>query len=138
MSGCSPWNENDDVRAATCSPSMRESELSNSSVSPSEKYSWLGSPLMFTNGSTAMEWGGGEKATALVGVAFAGSPDCDGASTRAPVMLAPERARQSAYTPVRSVAAASAAIRARAGNRGRRTGAIVITVDEVAPSRAAG
>ena len=96
MSGCSPWNENDDVRAATCSPSMRESESSNSSVSPSEKYSWLGSPLMFTNGSTAMEWGGGEKATALIGAAFAGSPDCDGASTRTPVTLAPERARQSA------------------------------------------
>src|ERR1700691_6669585 len=64
MSGCSPWNENEDVRAATCSSLIRESELSSSSVSPSEKYSCSLSPLMFTNGSTAMECGGGLKAAA--------------------------------------------------------------------------
>src|SRR5215471_10535222 len=62
ISGCSPWNEKDEVRAATCSSLMRERELSSSSVRPSEKYSWLASPLMFTNGSTAIECGGGLKA----------------------------------------------------------------------------
>src|SRR4029077_15692463 len=61
MSGCAPWNENDEVRAATCSSLIRDREFSSSSVSPSEKYSWLGSPLMFTNGSTAIECGGGLK-----------------------------------------------------------------------------
>src|SRR6516165_1180842 len=49
---------------------MRESELSSSSVSPSEKYSCSLSPLKFTNGSTAMECGGGLKA---VGAAVAGA-----------------------------------------------------------------
>src|SRR6516164_6111434 len=63
MSGCCPSNENDDVRAATCSSLIRESESSSSSVKPSEKYSCSLSPLMFTNGSTAMEWGGGWKAS---------------------------------------------------------------------------
>ena len=49
------------MRAATCSPLIRESELRSSSVSPSEKYSCSLSPLMFTNGSTAIECGGGLK-----------------------------------------------------------------------------
>src|SRR5215471_18138910 len=62
MSGCS-LNENDEVRAATWSPSISAIELSNSSVSPSEKYSCSLSPLKFTNGSTAIECGGGAKAT---------------------------------------------------------------------------
>src|ERR1700758_1089298 len=62
MSGCCPWNENDEVRAATCSSLIRESESSSSSVKPSEKYSCSLSPLMFTNGSTAIECGGGLKA----------------------------------------------------------------------------
>src|SRR5215469_5438333 len=70
-SGCS-LNEKDEVRAATCSPSISASELSNSSVSPSEKYSCSLSPLKLTNGSTAMECGGGEKTTALVGGGLAG------------------------------------------------------------------
>jgi hypothetical protein len=35
-----------------------ESELSSSSVMPSEKYSCFASPLMFTNGRTAIECGG--------------------------------------------------------------------------------
>jgi hypothetical protein len=60
--GVVPLNENAEVRAATCSPSISESELSSSSVSPSEKYSWSLSPLMFSNGSTAIECGGGLKA----------------------------------------------------------------------------
>src|SRR6516164_9820328 len=64
MSGCSPWKENDDVRAATCSSLMRARELRISSVSPSEKYSCSLSPLMFTNGSTAIECGGGAKVAA--------------------------------------------------------------------------
>src|SRR4029077_4904178 len=65
MSGCAPWNENDEVRAATCSSLIWDREFSSSSVSPSEKYSWLGSPLMFTNGSTAIECGGGVNATGV-------------------------------------------------------------------------
>src|SRR3974377_982570 len=62
ISASLPLNEKEDVRAATCSSLILASELSNSSVSPSEKYSWLVSPLMFTNGSTAIECGGGLKA----------------------------------------------------------------------------
>src|SRR5580658_11354211 len=46
---------------------MRDRELSSSSVSPSEKYSWLGTPLMFTKGSTAMECGGGANVTGVTG-----------------------------------------------------------------------
>src|SRR5215469_16747736 len=67
MSGCSLANENEEVRAATCSPLILESELSSSSVSPSEKYSCSLSPLIFTNGSTAMECGGGLKAAGNAG-----------------------------------------------------------------------
>ena len=59
-----PLNENDEVRATTCRSFRRESEFSSSSLMPSEKYSWLGSPLMFTNGSTATECGGGANAAA--------------------------------------------------------------------------
>src|SRR5580658_2923591 len=58
MSASFPLNEKADVVAATCNSLIRVSELSNSSVRPSEKYSWLGSPLMLTNGSTAGECGG--------------------------------------------------------------------------------
>jgi hypothetical protein len=54
-----PLNEKADVRAATCSSLISASELSSSSVSPSEKYSCSLSPLKFTNGSTAIECGGG-------------------------------------------------------------------------------
>src|SRR5215469_2280328 len=72
MSGCSLANENDEVRAATCSSLILESELSSSSVSPSEKYSCSLSPLMFTNGSTATECGGGLKAAAVAGAGAAG------------------------------------------------------------------
>src|SRR5580700_6968905 len=50
---------------------MRAKELSNSSVIPSEKYSWLASPLRFTNGSTAIECGGGSKAAVAPGSAVA-------------------------------------------------------------------
>ena len=56
-----PLKSNEEVRAATCSSLIRESELSSSSVSPSEKYSCSLSPLMFTNGSTAKECRGGAK-----------------------------------------------------------------------------
>src|SRR6266481_654711 len=49
---------------------MRARELSNSSDRPSEKYSCSLSPLMFTNGKTAMECGGGAKAA---GAALAGA-----------------------------------------------------------------
>src|SRR5215470_4047957 len=56
-----PLNEKEDVRAVTCSSLTRTSALRISSVSPSEKYSCFLSPLMFTNGSTAIECGGGLK-----------------------------------------------------------------------------
>src|ERR1700689_143772 len=79
MSGCSPWNENDDVRAATCSSLIRESELSSSSVSPSEKYCCCLSPLTFTNGSTAIECGGGVKAASVAGVELAAPVLCGAA-----------------------------------------------------------
>src|SRR5262249_35879084 len=96
ISGCS-LNEKDEVAAATSIPSMCVSELSSSSVSPSEKYSCSLSPLKLTNGSTAMECEDGAKATALVDATFAGSLDREGASTRTPVTPGPEReARQSA------------------------------------------
>ena len=52
------------MRAATCNSLIWASELSSSSVSPSEKYSCSLSPLKFTNGSTARECGGGLKAVA--------------------------------------------------------------------------
>src|SRR6516164_1240122 len=71
MSGCS-LNEKDEARAATRSPSISTRELMSSSVRPSEKYSWSLSPLMLTNGSTAMEGGGG-------GTAPGGAPRDDGA-----------------------------------------------------------
>jgi hypothetical protein len=58
MSVSLPLKENADVRAATCSSLISLSELSSSSVSPSEKYSCSLSPLRFTNGSTAIECGG--------------------------------------------------------------------------------
>ena len=54
------WN--DVVRAATLSPSIRVSEFSSSSASPSEKYSSAGLPLMLAKGRTAIE--------ASVGTAF--------------------------------------------------------------------
>src|SRR6266404_5988336 len=48
-------NENEDVRAATFKFSIFASALSSSSASPSQKYSFSGSALMFANGSTAIE-----------------------------------------------------------------------------------
>src|SRR5258705_12740196 len=48
-------NENEDVRAATFKFSIFASALSSSSASPSQKYSFSGSVLMFANGSTAIE-----------------------------------------------------------------------------------
>ena len=73
MSGCSPWKENDDVRAATCSSLRRERELRSSSVRPSENYSCSLSPLIFTNGSTAIECGGGLKFATVAGTVL-GAP----------------------------------------------------------------
>src|ERR1700751_6091214 len=67
MSVSFPLKEKAEVRAATCSPLMRERSLRSSSERPSEKYSCALSPLMLTNGSTAMEWGGGAKAAGAAG-----------------------------------------------------------------------
>src|SRR5215467_3304154 len=73
-----PLKEKDEVRAVTCSSLMRARELRISSVSPSEKYSCSLSPLMFTNGNTAIECGGGLKA---VDVALAAAAGGDGDDT---------------------------------------------------------
>src|SRR5215472_6530489 len=87
MSVFVPLNENADVRAATCNSLISASELSSSSVSPSEKYSCSLSPLMFTNGNTAIECGGGLKvepagdgagAMALAAVPFTDAASRDG------------------------------------------------------------
>ena len=51
----SPLNLKAEVRAATRSSGIFASRLINSSDNPSAKYSLPASPLMFTNGSTAMD-----------------------------------------------------------------------------------
>src|SRR5262245_47697185 len=50
-----PLNEKVDVRAATFKSSIFDSAFSSSSANPSQKYSFSGSALMLTNGSTAIE-----------------------------------------------------------------------------------
>src|SRR5208283_406054 len=65
-----PLKEKEDVRALTCSSLIRTREFRISSVRPSERYSCSLSPLMLTNGNTAIECGGGLKAaTAAAGEA---------------------------------------------------------------------
>jgi len=57
MSGISlawPLYANEEVRAATRRSGVRASTLRISSLTPSEKYSFSGSPDMLTKGSTAM------------------------------------------------------------------------------------
>src|SRR5580658_3902742 len=78
-SAFSPLKEKDEVLAATCSSLMRARELSNSSVRPSEKYSCSLSPLMFTNGSTAIECGGGRKAAGATPAGAAGATPAEAA-----------------------------------------------------------
>src|SRR6266446_8226049 len=56
MSSFLPLKANDDVRALTCNPVIFESALINSSLTPSLRYSSFLSALMFTNGSTAMDF----------------------------------------------------------------------------------
>src|SRR5256886_1979826 len=58
---------NVDVRDATRSPSTRASAVISSSVMPSLKYSFSGSALRFTNGSTAIDFRGGAPGDAGVG-----------------------------------------------------------------------
>src|SRR5262245_13856367 len=62
---------------------MRDSVVIRSSVSPSAKYSCSGSPLMFWNGSTAMEGlsgsGSGTSATGADGASEAGGDSTSGA-----------------------------------------------------------
>ena len=74
MSASLPLNENAEVRAATCSSLISASELSSSSVSPSEKYSCSLSPLRFRNGSTAIECGGGLNAAGSAAAGDARAP----------------------------------------------------------------
>jgi hypothetical protein len=70
MSVSLPLKEKAEVWPATWSSLISARELSSSSVSPSEKYSCSLSPLMFTNGSTAIECCGGAKATDLATQGF--------------------------------------------------------------------
>ena len=49
---------NEELRAATFNPGMRESAVVISSVNPSLKYSMSASPLKLSKGSTATELGG--------------------------------------------------------------------------------
>src|SRR5215471_18412942 len=54
-----PLNENAEVRAATCIPGIFWSTVSNSSLTPSEKYSLPLSSLRLTKGRTATDfWSG--------------------------------------------------------------------------------
>src|SRR5436189_234946 len=55
MSGDLPLYEKLELRAMTNSTLVRESAVMISSTMPSAKYSCSGSPLMFWNGSTAMD-----------------------------------------------------------------------------------
>src|SRR6476660_4398797 len=50
-----PLYEKAEVRAGTCTPGSCASALMISSETPSEKYSFDGSPLMLANGSTATD-----------------------------------------------------------------------------------
>src|ERR1700733_14046551 len=122
MSGCCPWNENDEIRAATCSSLMLEREFSNSSVSPSEKYSCSLSPLMLTNGSTAIECGGGLKAAA-------GSVPARAAVSAADV-LADLEARNLSATKYASAARTTASIASTTGHdlRAPRAGSLTVAV----------
>src|SRR5580704_19186273 len=75
-----PLKEKDDVRAATCRSFRRDSESSSSSLMPSEKYSCSLSPLMFTKGSTAIEYGGGVNVGAVVSTLDAVPEEAEGAA----------------------------------------------------------
>src|SRR3954463_1010805 len=55
MSGDLPLKANDELRAITNSEWKRDNSVMMSSVIPSTKYSCSGSPLMFWNGSTAID-----------------------------------------------------------------------------------
>src|SRR3989441_9680876 len=57
MSSFFPLNANDDVRAATRNAWILVRALMISSAMPSVKYSFSGSALMLTNGSTAIDFG---------------------------------------------------------------------------------
>src|ERR1700722_16487976 len=54
-------NEKEDERATTRSVPTWQSWLISSSEMPSEKYSWVESPLRLVNARTATECGGGAK-----------------------------------------------------------------------------
>ena len=54
-SEAAPLNANDELRAATRSPRTWLSTVMISSVTPSAKYSFCGSGLRLTNGSTAID-----------------------------------------------------------------------------------
>ena len=110
-----PLNENAEVRAATCSSLISLSELSSSSVSPSEKYSCSLSPLIFTNGSTAIECGGGANAGDATGAAGA-APEATGAAV-SPIAglfeIQTLPASSTASTPTTRVSPAASSFRLR-------------------------
>ncbi len=66
-----PLYANVELRAMTSRPSILERSVIRSSVMPSAKYPCCGSPLMLSNGSTAIEGlpAGADVATCAVGVA---------------------------------------------------------------------
>src|SRR5882724_89424 len=66
MSSFLPLNANEEVRALTCKPVIFESAATNSSLTPSLKYSSPLSALIFRNGNTAIDFsGGGANGTAF-------------------------------------------------------------------------
>ena len=67
-----PLKKNADMRAATRKPGVRASAFKISSEMPSLKYLFSAFPLMFTNGSTAMDfWSVALAAAGAVGRALA-------------------------------------------------------------------
>ena len=69
---CFPLKKNEDVRPGTRRSGICVSRLMSSSDRPSEKYSLLLSPLMFTNGNTATECAGATRSAALLSGASVG------------------------------------------------------------------
>src|SRR3974390_3233069 len=77
MSSDLPLNENEDVRAITCNPGVFARRSSNSSASPSEKYSWSFFSLKSANGKTAMDFSAITAGDAIgAGAVAAGSLGC--------------------------------------------------------------
>src|SRR5512142_1481725 len=118
-----PLNENDDVRAVTCSCGTFVSRFKRSSEMPSEKYSFDLSSLMFVNGSTAIVWSG---APADEGAAAAGPGPDERFLRRTPATIKPA---------AMAAAATVMAVRRRRG-AGATACAPLVTVEPEASERA--